>query len=313
MRWAAARVLGLLVSLGVWGCPGPSGCTPPPHAPAPAVAPAPGPSLRDFYDRARAEEVWSPPSAAELEGLRGLGRAVTAAVVAGGDGGDALRNQARDLGLDWGPLEGGAMMGLVGRRPRGWGAYTFRRGPLAREVVLQAPHTFHDQLTGELALDLFREGDFRALFFNTTHRYTAGREEPSPSDPAHNDNHPFQAITAGLEIVVSVRVLQIHGFGQEPGREGVDVILSAGDGAGSGPFVAELAQVLRPFLPTRTFPEEVDQLGGTTNVQGLLVRGWPGAQFVHVELSAEARRRLLADAELRARLISRLLGHTGGP
>jgi hypothetical protein len=53
------------------------------------------------------------------------------------------------------------------------------------------------------------------------------------------------------------------------------------------------------------FPDESSELGATTNVQGALVRK-SGGRFLHVEMSSDLRKKLLADGELRARYLEAL-------
>jgi hypothetical protein len=50
------------------------------------------------------------------------------------------------------------------------------------------------------------------------------------------------------------------------------------------------------------YPEDTSELGATTNVQGLAVRR-AGGRFLHIEMDEEMRRRLLGDADLRARAL----------
>ena len=63
----------------------------------------------------------------------------------------------------------------------------------------------------------------------------------------------------------------------------------------------------------RRFPEDTHALGATTNVQGRLLRAIPGAEFVHLELSAELRRSLATDPEQRRRLGTILFNTEAAP
>jgi hypothetical protein len=106
-------------------------------------------------------------------------------------------------------------------------------------------------------------------------------------------------------------VIQHHGFGGH-GR-GTSVILSAGERADGDPLVARAAAALSGVLTqgVRIFPDDASELGATTNVQGAAVRA-AGGRFLHVEMAAELRDRLLADGALRGRFLSALVTALAG-
>lgn len=207
-------------------------------------------------------------------------------------------------------------------RVRGAGAYVFRVAPPegGPTILLQAPHEFFDMGTGRIAAELFFEpppgARPRALFTNTIHRYQLApgnkqKRRHNPADVAHNPQHAFSVATEAFALAAGgARVIQIHGFGArtddddggEPGS--VAAVISAGDEAGSSPLTAALAQALvSEYGPeVKRFPEDVRFLGATTNVQGRLLRRIEGSEFVHLEMSSELRKKLLASAQLRRRL-----------
>jgi hypothetical protein len=220
---------------------------------------------------------------------------------------------------------------LEGAEVRGsTGAFVLRVGPPAQagpERILQAPHVLHDVGTGELGLAMFlaAPGGFRGLFTNTLHRYAQpdGRKQKrahNPSDVCHNDAHPFVAATMGAVRALGhagmVEVVQLHGFREDhPDREQAELgaVVSDGDPEGGSVRVAAVADALRQALGTSVgrYPEDVDDLGGTTNVIGLRVRAEPSAGFLHLELSSTLRTELLRRPDGPLRLAAAL--GTGAP
>lgn len=208
-------------------------------------------------------------------------------------------------------------------RRRGGGAYVVRVGAKGAEL-LQAPHGFFDVGTERIGLEMFAEdGAWRALFVNTIHRYvgTDGvkrKQDASPADPCHNPEHALAAATAGaLERVAGARVVQLHGFGDEEEGPAFAAIVSGGARPATAASEAA-AERLRAALgePVALFPDDTDRLGATTNVQGRAIRAFNerggAATFVHVELSAAARRQLRADPGLRRRVAAALRAPASG-
>jgi hypothetical protein len=213
-------------------------------------------------------------------------------------------------------------------KSRGAGAYIIRVGG-SREtgptILLEAPHNFYDVGTGRIAADLFfakREGARpRGLFTNTIHRYQLApgdkrKRKNNPADVAHQPSHSFTIATlAFAKTAGAVRVIQLHGFGAreedddgdgDPGS--IAVVVSAGDASGSSKTSTAIADALVRVLGSdvKRFPEQTKELGATTNAQGKLLRGQPAATFVHVEMSADVRKRLATDAPLREQLAAAL-------
>lgn len=188
---------------------------------------------------------------------------------------------------------------------RGGGAYLLRLGAASR-LVVQAPHTFFDEGTLPLACALFQRSSAMALFIDTAHRYRAAEADEDgnhPADVAHATESLFQAATEGLLLGRSnVTVVSLHGF--SPRESGAALVLSGGVATKDGPLEAQLKPRLQAVVPgpVLRFPDESTELGGTTNVQGRAVRAAGGA-FLHVEMSAPLRKALLADAELRAKVL----------
>jgi hypothetical protein len=99
-------------------------------------------------------------------------------------------------------------------------------------------------------------------------------------------------------------IVQLHGFAgrRTPGRRQgpADVILSDGTRL-PPPGLRDLAACLGPHFDAGValFPGDVEELGGTANAQGELLRRLGHRGFVHVELSPEARRSLKRNGDLR--------------
>jgi hypothetical protein len=195
-------------------------------------------------------------------------------------------------------------------RRRGAGAYLFRTGR-ATEDVVQAPHAYFDRGTGPLGLTVFAcapEGHRpRAFMTNTAHRFRSRPGEKRsdadhPADVAHNAEHLFQHVTDLLaRNLPTLRVFQVHGFGEDDvsEREGLAAVISPGSRARS-PWVRQVALRLGPLLGTgvRVYPDETQILGGTKNAQARLLQAYPGARFIHLELSASTRRALTSQEQV---------------
>jgi hypothetical protein len=190
-------------------------------------------------------------------------------------------------------------------RRRGGGAYVVRFEARARDVAIEAPHTFFDEGTLPLACELFQRTNGAALFINTAHRYKASPADEHgdhPSDVAHNGSSLFQAATEGLiQSIPAATVVQLHGFA----ARGTDttVVVSAGEKRQGDALVTRAAAALAKVLTgVKKYPEDSGELGATTNVQGQIVRA-AGGRFLHVEMEAGVRRQLLNDPSLRASML----------
>jgi hypothetical protein len=190
-------------------------------------------------------------------------------------------------------------------RLRGGGAYVLRTSSRA-QLVVQAPHTFFDEGTFPLACELFQRAEARALFINTTHRYKSAPKAPDgrfPADVAHSASSFFQAATESLVgQQKDLAVVQLHGFAT---RE-VDAraVASSGERTPGAPWVTRVASSLATIVGGKVlrYPEDTNELGATTNVQGIVVRR-SGGKFLHLEMDEEMRHRLLGDADLRGRAL----------
>ncbi len=228
----------------------------------------------------------------------------------------SLRAPAKRLGFELAavPAQAG-VWSLVeaADRKRGGGGYLLRE-PSTSRLIVQAPHTFFDEGTLPLACELFQRAAAHALFIETAHRYKAaevGESGKFPADLAHSEDSLFQAATLGLLAQRDgATIVQLHGFG--PRESGADVVLSSGATDPTALVDAAWRALSEIVGKVARFPQESRELGATTNVQGALARSH-GVGFLHVEMSAELRQRLLSDAELRARFFQALLRGLDSP
>lgn len=244
----------------------------------------------------RSGAAWKPPSAAERAGYHDWVRAVASAAWSG-----RLPEALPPAGFVGRVVESGRVWLLLeeATRRRGAGIVAVRLSATT-PLIVEAPHSFFEPETLKLALLLFDRLEARALLINTLHR---GGDAPkaertelalsgdSPSDVAHNPEAHFGVAHGALvEVDPSFLVLQLHGF-RESRAPGVQVIVSAAE---TDTEVKPMALALRRLLgndAVKVYPEEINVLGGTTNVQARSSRA-SKARFIHMEMAAGLRQRL---------------------
>ena len=188
----------------------------------------------------------------------------------------------------------------------GKGAYVFRQG--GEPVLLQAPHRFKDLDTGTLVRKLLEERNFRAASWNTVPRWYEENGLKVDADLAHIGVSYFNAFGRAFARLCSGGcVVQLHGFDQSkrttPEGQAADLIISAGTKTPST-AARSLAKCLAAKLAPETvllYPEEVTELGGTTNENGRALRAMGVDGFIHVEIARELRQRLVDEPKLRDR------------
>ncbi len=268
-----------------------------------AALASPGDTLDAAWEAARHGATWRSPVVVEREAIREAMRTLAAAP----DPCDAAPEARRllavaDMAID--RVEGDPPLLVVreDREHRGAGLFVVRCGP-ARPWVWQAPHALYEAPSRRIARDLFLETGARATMWNTVHRYRATPEE-SPDDEVHpadvtrEHGSLFQAATIGLAAGdPDLRFVQIHGFARE--NLPWDAVASFGI---EGPPADRLAEALVPVLGrVAAWGSDVDELGGTVNVQGRALAR-VGHRFLHLELSAASRALLAEDPGRRAAL-----------
>jgi hypothetical protein len=247
------------------------------------------------------------PSEAEREALRDAMSTLTATDPAAATIAAASPSLAK-AGFEAIPIEGTtSVLVRESGAKRGGGAYLVRPGG-GSKIVVQAPHTFFDEGTLPLACELFERTQAVALFIETAHRYKAAPD--AGADVAHVSESSFQSATQGLlRSRPRAIVVQLHGFAEREG--GAAIVLSGGVKTMGVPIVTRVHTALSQILKggavsgVARFPEESNELGATTNVQGVIVRE-AGGQFLHVEIAAPLRRDLLSNPTLRASVLSSL-------
>lgn len=229
---------------------------------------------------------------------------------------DALAPAATAQGLQLVVCE---RMAIVIEQPtqrRGRGAYVVALGD-ARELLIEIPHSFSDLHTLPMGRELFAATNARALAVSTVHRRgQAGygdddRRVPPKghADVAHDANSMFQALTvAWVEAFPGALVVQLHGFADH--RVDADIVLSTGAKTPAPGWAREVRERLRALVSGRTvalFPDDVDELGATTNSQGRAIRAANG-RFLHIEMAGSLRDSLRRRAGDRERFIAGLGG-----
>ena len=218
-----------------------------------------------------------------------------------GEEGAALAADWQAHGFELQPLKEGDGTLLVLREcpeaRRGRGFYLLRRGGPGG-LVWQAPHSFRDEGTGTLVLQLMLEGRALAATWNTVPRDLLGAGE---SDLAHAEQSYLTAFSrAVLGVRSQTRVVQLHGFAKSkrssPAGAAADLILSSGERQ-PGPQLSSLGACLQQVLPlpVRLYPSQVRELGGTSNRIGQLLRAGGSQGFVHMEMSPAMRSLLKTD------------------
>ncbi len=300
--------------------PVPSSSVPVPSSgvPVPVRPVEPGTPLKVAVDQARQSggRPYREPADAELLEYSTWVTAVATAVITG-----ELPTKAPPRGFVGRTADGGRYW-LVAERDedkRGAGLLVLRLGR-ARPFLVEAPHTFFDRGTLELALLALDRLEARAMLINTMPRSAKESAEErvehaksgaSPSDVAHVKVSFFSSAHSVLTAVDPELVaVQLHGFRDERAR-GAEVVVSASDTRGNARAVANaLRSVLSP-TGVLLYPDDIRDLGGTKNAQAALSRASHSA-FIHVEMSATLRGRLAKDKALAGRVMEALGAAAGG-
>jgi hypothetical protein len=181
---------------------------------------------------------------------------------------------------------------------RGW--YLFRTQRQS-STAWEAPHAKNDIHTGVISLRLFLAGQSRAFAASTITRYQA--------DMAHLDDTYFQAFTlAFAEACPKGLVIQLHGFESDNHTNAkADVIASAGTRSPESWFGDAIEDFRKATsLIVLAYPQDIKQLGATTNVQGLALHNVGRCRFLHLEFTKELRDRLTRDQKLRQAILESL-------
>ena len=185
-------------------------------------------------------------------------------------------------------------------RREGRGFYAIRTGKTDK-LLLQAPHSFKDERTGEIVVNLMLKSKFTAAAWNTVPRYYAESGRKIDADMAHLDQTYFLAFSrAFAQQYKGAPVMQVHGFAQKKRRSGsgknADMVISSGTSNPTATVLNMAACFKNQLTPNAfVYPSEVRELGGTTNSIGNALRQLGNAGFVHIEMSAELRQQAIED------------------
>jgi hypothetical protein len=191
------------------------------------------------------------------------------------------------------------------------GIYYVRQGMTA-PILLQAPHAKNDRLTGEIALELMRESEFAAAALSSQSRFLRD-DEGEQADLAHRSDGYFAAFSrAFINTYADGVIAQLHGF--EPGNQEsmaaatANLIVSNGTHVPS-PDVLQLRDCLAGQIDgaVLVFPDEVGELGGTTNAIAAIVHDAGRGRFIHLEMSPGLREKMVGAGDLRRRFAGCLL------
>ncbi len=274
--------------------------------------------LKSHWKESSQAAVWRSPVIAERDALR---EATRLAIAGSAECAATMREQVRqrltpidfEL-LEWPSREKPEFLVMrekAGKR-RGGGFYVIRCGKAA-PLVLQAPHSFYDVGTGKLVRKLFAEGNARAAFWNTVHRYKASpdekREDPiHPADVAHEPGNLFHAAAMGAAANAEIKFVQVHGFAATE-QIPFEIILSSGQ---KSLKAVPLRGKFEALGKVALYGEETRSLGAATNAQGrALNRSKPG-RFLHIELTRDLRRQLSKSRKLRQQFLNALSGSWWG-
>ena len=197
-----------------------------------------------------------------------------------------LRAAATALGFELVDTDARLELWPVAPQVAAAGVLILRRGPLPAELIVAAPHPFHDVGTGQIAASIFDGAPVRGLYLATQDRYAS-----ASADPAHSADHALQAATATLaDALPGAWFVQIHGFG--PTTSLAAAVVSDGAAALPGALLAGAVQAVSKALGVEDVRtgREVPALAGRTNVQGAMLRD--RARFLHVELGQQLREQL---------------------
>ncbi len=170
----------------------------------------------------------------------------------------------------------------------GQGFYIFRHKN-SQAIALQAPHSYTDLYTGEIARKLMQESNYVAAAWNTVPRDVA--------DMAHLENTIFQAFgRAFAQQYPTGLIVQLHGFAKKKRKskkgQNTDLIISGTTKTPSVPLLNSshcLKSQLIEF-EIRLYPFEINELGGTTNSNAKDLRKREFYHFFHIEMSKPLRK-----------------------
>jgi predicted RNA-binding protein YlxR (DUF448 family) len=189
-------------------------------------------------------------------------------------------------------------------KKRGRGFYLFRLADF-KKLAIQSPHSIDDLYTGEITLELALEGKIASAAWNTVPRNSDDDDKVGNSDLAHLRESYFTAYArAFARAYPTGNLIQLHGFTKEERKSKAglssDIIVSSGSKI-PGSKAEELDRCLEHDLSgaSSLYPLEINELGGSTNAAGIVLRKMGHDGFIHIELSKQMRMRLKDDKKIR--------------
>lgn len=200
---------------------------------------------------------------------------------------------AKTIGFSW--HENSKHVHLKDPLKKGIGEYFFHKQP-KNEIILQAPHRYHDKYTGTIIKKLFKESGIHSLALNTLPRYSKTKD---------NIDLDFSRLKNSMHSVYTLayisqqprgKVIQIHGFDHKKRRSASarasQIILSNGNTKHTA-YLLNLQMCFdqKNWISVR-YPDQVNELGATKNPIGILLRSLNTEAFHHIELNLETRQTL---------------------
>ena len=249
----------------------------------------------DFADTLKEASVgkqFVQPSRAEIQRAEAL-----FARLFNGERSTALNAAWAEAGFDVLSADSGQLTLVVEQASQraGRGFFVLRAG---LPVMLQMPHAFKDELTREIGVSVFKRSQFSAAAWNTVPRKYEQNGQVINADMAHLTNTYFIAFSrAFARHYPQGNIVQLHGFDQSKRSSSTaafaDVIMSNGSGNAS-PLLKKLAVELQQKTKFNilVYPDDVRELGATTNTVAADLRDIGFTQFTHIEMSRGFRERL---------------------
>ncbi|MDH3695066.1 MAG: hypothetical protein OER96_10915, partial [Gammaproteobacteria bacterium] len=192
----------------------------------------------------------------------------------------------------------------------GRGLFVFPIDGVDGALVLQVPHGKSDLYTGKIAAKLITEHKFLAGAWNTAPRRYEQNGVAVNADMGKHTQSFFSAFTEALAVARKDTItLQLHGFSglnrkTEAGAN-ADAIVSPGVKK-SRPLSDAYHACLRQELGKNVllYPRDVNELGGTLNISGEILRQYRSHEFIHLELNKGLRDELRKKREIRKHLIN---------
>lgn len=185
-----------------------------------------------------------------------------------------------------------------GAKPKGYGFYVINVSGTSQRV-LEAPHRPSDTYTHKIIYNLFKEGDYAAAAWNTTHRENV--------DLAHQSSSYFNSFTMAVAMAFdNPQIIQLHAFDGAKHDIIGDMVFSS-TRKDPPEIYHQMANCLRGGLKDSDvafmileYPSDIKDLGGTLNINARSFYAVnPNAMFFHIETSKLLRQHLKDNKTLR--------------